>query len=174
MQRRGAAGRQEVASGITRHALIAAWDLAVLAALGLYFGRFSRLPLQSTLFPRLVGYPVAALALASLGVEIFHLMYRTGGAEGGEPEALQARTRLSRLSLAAALGIVYLLLWEPLGFELDTVVFLLLVPLGLGQPLRRLPVLLVIAVATAVLFAALFHLGSGAILPSGALGVQWP
>lgn len=80
--------------------------------------------------------------------------------------------RLARFALGPAFVALYLVLWEPLGFQLDTVLFLLLAPALLG--FRRPVALVAIALATAILFAFLFHLGSGAILPSGALHVEWP
>ncbi len=145
-----------------------AWDVAVLAFMALYFSDIPRLDPDSALFPRLMGYPVVAFALLSLGVQTLPQLARIryAGAEGPD------RIRVRRLAVAVLLPIVYLLLWEPLGFQLDTLAFLTVAPALLG--FRRPVALVSVAIAVAVLFAFLFHLGSGAILPSGVLHVEWP
>jgi len=163
------AAREREPETITHKALLIVWNLTVLAALGAYVEQFSSLPDQSTLFPRLISYPVAAMTLVALGMVVVPRPGRAP-ADGEAPERIRPR----RLFLGPVLGVVYLLLWEPLGFQLDTILFLVLAPLLLGYPKRRISLLAAIAVTTAVLFVFLFHLGSGSILPSGLLRVEWP
>lgn len=139
-----------------------------MAALGLYFSQFAQLDAQATLFPRLVGYPVAAFVLLSLAIQTLPSLRRLRGDDTAE------RVRLKPFLAGPALAAGYLALWTPLGFQLDTVVLLIVAPLVLGHSPRRLPLFAAIGVATAVLFAFLFHLGSGAILPTGFLHAEWP
>lgn len=108
-----------------------------------------------------------ALVLVSLAIQTLRPLAGLRE-DGGTFE----RARLPRLALAVGLTVGYLALWQALGFQIDTVVFLMLSPMLLG--FRRPIVLLAIAVATAILIAFLFHLGSGAILPAGVLRVEWP
>lgn len=82
------------------------------------------------------------------------------------------RIDLAQLALGLLLTVVYLALWEPLGFQLDTVAFLIFAPALLG--FRHALVLVAVAFGIAILFAFLFHLGSGAILPAGVFHVEWP
>lgn len=119
------------------------------------------------MFPRLIGYPVIALALLSLAIQTLPKLAVLRNAEGGV-----GRVELPRLGIGVLLIGVYLLLWGPLGFQLDTFVFLTLSPMVLGfrQPL----ILIAVALGTAVLFAFLFHLGAGSILPAGFLHIRWP
>lgn len=117
----------------------------------------------------MIGYPVAALALASLTIQVLPLLSRLRIAD-----AAAAPIRLPRLGLALLLALLYFALWIPLGFQLDTVLFLIVAPLMLGQRPRFIGRLIAIAVAIALLFVFLFHLGSGAILPSGFLHLEWP
>lgn len=143
------------------------WDAVILGVLALYLFQFTGLDAESTLFPRLIGYPVIALALMSLGIQTLPRLAVLRNAE----TALN-RIELPRLGMAVLMTAVYLLLWTPLGFQLDTVVFLTLAPLLLG--FRGPVILIAVAVGTAILFAFLFHLGAGAILPSGFLHIRWP
>jgi hypothetical protein len=108
-----------------------------------------------------------ALVLVSLAIQTLRPLAGVRE-DGGTFEPV----RLSRLALAVGLTAGYLALWKPLGFQIDTVVFLMVSPMLLG--FRRPIVLLAIAVATAILIAFLFHLGSGAVLPAGVLRVGWP
>ncbi len=146
------------------------WNVLVVAAMVVYIARFPRYPLASTLFPRLVGYPVLGLALVSLVLE---------GLRGRHPVPAAAshagREWISVRDVlwAVAFGAGYLALWEPLGFVLDTVVLMVAAPLILGYPRRRWLWLVGIGIATAALFTFLFHLGAGAILPQGFLNVGW-
>lgn len=139
----------------------------VLAALAVYAFQFGALEPESALFPRLIGYPVIALAVISIGIQTLPQLARLR-----DDEAVSGRVDLSRLGVAVALTAAYLLLWDVLGFQLDTLVFLMIAPLLLG--FRRPLILLAVAVGTALLFAFLFHLGAGAILPAGVLHLRWP
>ncbi|TAN20733.1 MAG: hypothetical protein EPN30_09900 [Actinomycetota bacterium] len=126
--------------------------------------RLGRYSADSTLFPRLIAYPVLGLVIIDLALEL--LTKRSRSMEESE-------IAVSYLLRGVALGVVYLLLWNVLGFALDTIVFLLFAPLLLGIRWTRAPILLGVGVVTAVLFLFLFHLGSGAILPKGVLHVGW-
>lgn len=138
----------------------------VLAVLAVYAFQFQALEAESALFPRLIGYPVIALAVVSMAIQTLPQLARL------RDEAVSARVDLVRLGVAVSLTAIYLLLWVPLGFQLDTLVFLMVVPMLLG--FRRPLILVAVAVGTAVLFAFLFHLGAGAILPAGVLHLRWP
>lgn len=141
--------------------------MVVLATLALYVSAFATLDAQSTLFPRLIAFPLIALVLGSLGIQTLPPLAGLRGVVDGS-----AQLRLARLALGPLFVGLYIALWEPLGFQLDTILFLTLTPTLLG--LRRPIALVTIALGTALLFAFLFHLGSGAILPSGILRVEWP
>ena len=147
------------------------WNLSVGIAVSVYIARFSRYHSSATLFPRLVGYPVLILALASLVLDIVQLVQR-------RPKVLSqpAREQISLLNLfiGMALAALYFALWNPLGFELDTVVLMIVAPIILGYSKRRIIVLLAIGFLIATLFTFLFGLGSGAILPLGYFNMRWP
>ncbi len=147
------------------------WNFSVVIAVSVYIARFSRYDSSSTLFPKLVGYPVLILALVSLGLEVLQLIQRRP-ARSAQPHREQIS--LVNLLIALALGIVYFLLWTPLGFELDSVVLMIVAPIVLGYPKRRIIVLALIGFLTAALFTYLFGLGSGAILPLGYFNIGWP
>jgi hypothetical protein len=149
---------------MTTRGLRILWNVAIVAGMGVYIARFGKYPLQTTLFPRLVGYPVLVLALFSLGRELIALV----GRHASEP-----RLNLPQLALAGAFGLAYLALWQLLGFALDTIWFLTVTPWILSRQTRQLPVYFGVGVATAALFSFLFHLGSGAILPRGIFNVGW-
>ena len=152
---------------MTRRTLLIAWDVAVLAALAAYVSQFAALDAQSSLFPRLIGYPVAALTVVSLGIQTIGSFARFRDADGASD-----RMHVARLALGILFTVAYIALWQPLGFQIDTVVFLMVAPALLG--FRRPFVLLAIALGLAILVVFLFHLGSGAILPRGLLRVEWP
>ncbi len=126
--------------------------------------RFGRYASDSTLFPRLIAYPVLGLAIVDLALEL--LTKRSASTEESE-------ISVDYLLRGIALGILFLVLWNPLGFALDAIVFLLVAPQLLGIRWTRAPVLLGVGVVTAALFLFLFHLGSGSILPKGVLHVGW-
>ncbi len=151
------------------------WNLTVIAALAVYLAQTSNYPAQEVLFPRLVGYPVLALAVISLiseGVGAWRHRPPTLST-GVRPEKDDSRIFLANLIFGILAGIVYLVLWLPLGFILDTVLFLLLFPILLNHSRRQTPILAAIAIGMALLFSFLFHLGAGAILPRGLLNVGW-
>lgn len=150
---------------MTTRTLRVIWNLLVIGAMAFYLTRFGKYPLQSTLFPRLIGYPVLGLSILGLALEV--LRARRTEPAGDGPVVL------GDLALGVGLGVLYGLLWGFLGFVVDTIVFLLVAPVALGYALRRTLWLLGVGVATAALFTFLFHLGSGAILPRGILPVGW-
>jgi len=133
-----------------------------------YFFDVPHLDSDSALFPRLMGYPAVAFALVSLVVQTLPPLATIRYAEEDGTD----RIRLHRLGIAVLLPIAYLMLWTPLGFQLDTLVFLILAPLVLN--FRRPVILVGVAVTTAALFAFLFHLGGSAVLPAGVLHLEWP
>lgn len=143
------------------------WNLLVVAAMGFYLAQTGKYSPDSALFPRLIGFPMLGLALLGLGVEV------AGWISTRRRSSEATRVDWKNLALAVAMGIVYLILWSPLGFVLDTVVFMVWAPLALGYVRARAPLLLGLGIATAGLFAFLFHLGSGAILPRGFFNVGW-
>lgn len=149
---------------MSKRTLGIAWNVLILVALGIYVSRFHVLPATSTLFPRLVTVPMVILALVSLVRQLGN------GRHGeGEQEEEGSSVDLGGLLGAVAAGAVYVLLWTVLGFVLDTVVFIAVVPLlaGFGPWRRRWPITLGLGLAVAALFLYLFHLGSGSILPGG-------
>lgn len=154
-------------STISPRTLLIAWDAVVLAAVSLYLAQSSSLDPESALFPRLIGYPVAALTLASLAIQTLPPLAWLRDAEG----AIE-RIVLPRLGVAIVLTAAFILLWDPLGFQLDTVVFLLVAPALLG--FRRPAIMGATAIGTALLFVFLFHLGAGAILPAGVFHLRYP
>lgn len=147
------------------------WNLSVGIAVSIFIARFSHYDSSATLFPRLVGYPVLILALASLVLDIVQLVQR-------RPKVLSqpAREQISLLNLliGMVLAVLYFALWTPLGFELDSVVLMIVAPIVLGYPKRRIIILIAIGFFIAALFTFLFGLGSGAILPLGYFNIRWP
>lgn len=135
--------------------------------LALYVSQLAALSAQSALFPRLIAFPLAALTFVSLAVQTLPPLRALR-----DPAERTDRLDLRRLAIGPVLTLLYLVLWEPLGFQLDTVLFLIVAPALLGY--RRGLVLVAVAFGIAILFAYLFHLGSGAILPAGILHVEWP
>lgn len=140
------------------------WNVLVLAAMGIYLLQSGKYSPSSSLFPRLIGFPVLGLTLAGLGIEA--LQWR-------RDRSRESSVHGKNLILGVAMGLVYLVLWLPLGFVLDTILFMLWAPLMLGFARSRALILLALGIATAGLFAFLFHLGSGAILPKGYFDVGW-
>lgn len=147
------------------------WNVSVVVVVSVYISTFSQYDSKATLFPRLVGYPVLILALVSLVLEVVQSIKR-----GKRQSDVSQRERISLPNLFVALifGVVYFFLWTPLGFELDSVVIMIVAPLVLGYPLRRVFILAVIGFLMAGLFTYLFGLGSGAILPLGYFNIRWP
>jgi hypothetical protein len=131
-----------------------------------FFFGMAGLDADSALFPRLIGVPAVGFALVSLAVQTLPPpLAALRHAEGD-------RIGLRRLAVGIALPVAYLALWTPLGFQLDTLAFLVVSPMLLG--FRRPLVLVGVAAVTTALFVFLFHLGSGAILPDGILHVGSP
>lgn len=147
------------------------WNLSVGIAVGIYIARFSRYHSSATLFPRLVGYPVLILALVSLVLDVAQLVRRRLNVLS---QPGREQISLLNLFIGMALAALYFALWNLLGFELDTVVLIILAPIILGYSKRRIIVLVAIGFLIAALFTFLFGLGSGAILPLGYFNIRWP
>ena len=146
------------------------WNLSVGLAVSIYIARFSRYDSSATLFPRLVGYPVFILALVSLALDVMQLVRRWSTVVS-RPDREQIS--LVNLFIGVVLAVLYFALWTPLGFELDTVVLMVVAPIVLGYPRRRIIVLIAIGFFISALFTFLFGLGSGAILPLGYFNIRW-
>ena len=139
------------------------WNVTVVLAIGVYLSRFPHYPTQSILFPRLISYPVLVFCLWSLLAE--GIRFRRNRQKADE-------SRVDGWALVTPVigGVVYLVLWNTLGFMLDSVLFISLFPFFAGYgPIRLLPITFGVGVAVGLLFTFLFHLGSGAILPQGIL-----
>lgn len=145
--------------------------MSTVVVVSIYISTFSKYDSKATLFPRLVGYPILLLSLASLVLEITQLIQRRP-----KRSSQSQREQISLVNLFTALvfGVIYLFLWTPLGFELDSVVLMVVAPIVLGYPVRRIAILAIVGFLTAGLFTYLFGLGSGAILPIGYFNIRWP
>lgn len=146
------------------------WNLSVGLAVSIYIARFSRYDSSATLFPRIAGYPVFILALVSLVLDVGQLVRRWSTVVS-RPDREQIS--LVNLFIGVVLAVLYFALWTPLGFELDTVVLMVVAPIVLGYPRRRIIVLIAIGFFISALFTFLFGLGSGAILPLGYFNIRW-
>lgn len=146
------------------------WNLSVGLAVSIYIARFSRYDSSATLFPRIAGYPVFILALVSLVLDVGQLVRRWSTVVS-RPDREQIS--LVNLFIGVVLAALYFALWTPLGFELDTVVLMVVAPIVLGYPRRRIIVLIAIGFFISALFTFLFGLGSGAILPLGYFNIRW-
>lgn len=161
---------------MSRRTLGIAWNVVILLALGVYASQFGHIAATSTLFPRLITVPLAVLTLISL---VRELLQRPQPAEAAPQSLTEAAAegeadgtdRIDWRALLGAIGLaaVYIALWKLLGFVVDTVIFIAVVPLlyGFGPWRRRWPLTLGLGLAVAFLFVYLFHLGSGSILPGG-------
>ena len=169
---------------MSRRTLGIAWNVVILLALGVYASQFGHIAATSTLFPRLITVPLAVLTLISLVRELLQrpqpgeaapqslteaapqsLTEAAAEGEADGTDRIDWRALLGAIGLAA----VYIALWKLLGFVVDTVIFIAVVPLlyGFGPWRRRWPLTLGLGLAVAFLFVYLFHLGSGSILPGG-------
>ena len=156
----------------SRERLGAAWDVVVLAATIAYIAESTTYRPPEQIFPRLIAYPVAALAFVSIlrRVSSLRRAAKTAASPGEAHSAIDVRLLALGIGLAAA----YAALWQVLGFALDTAALLLVGPKLLGLGLKGLAACAGIAVAVVVLFSYLFGTSGMGVLPGGVFGWQIP
>jgi hypothetical protein len=155
----------------SRERLGAAWDVVVLATTIAYIAESTTYPSSEQTFPRLIAYPVAALAFVSIVRRIPPLRR---AAEAAAPVEAHAAIDVRLLALGIGLAAAYAALWSVLGFALDTVALLVVGPKLLGLGPKGLAACAGIAVAIVVLFSYLFGTSGMGVLPGGVFGWQIP
>lgn len=146
--------------------LAALWEITVLAVTGLYITQMVSYPASEQTFPRLIAYPVVALAAFSLLRRAF-LAQRSRSAEDEQPFI-----DLHYLTLGVGLTALYAALWLSLGFVLDTGILMAAGPRLLGLNWKGVLACLGIAAGTVLLFGYLFSTSGSVTLPGGVLGVD--
>ena len=145
----------------------------MLAATIAYIAESTTYRPPEQIFPRLIAYPVAALAFVSILRRI--LAFWRAKKIAASPEDVQSAIDVRLLALGIGLAAAYAALWQVLGFALDTVALFLVGPKLLGLGLKGLAACAGIAVAVVLLFSYLFGTSGMGVLPGGVFGwkISW-
>lgn len=112
-------------------------------------------------FARVIGYPVACLAVGLMVADVRNLLKSKG---------VTSKFRIDLPIVPLIYSVVYIVAIVVIGFNLATLLFITGLPLLLSRNYKRIPMYFVLAVVVTALFVFLFKLGSGVVLPGGLLG----
>lgn len=158
--------------------------LLCLIAASAYLKKALEYPSTESLFPIVTGIPTLVLSIFYVLKETFNVVAYKGdkarksqdshNVQGDSLHGVRSRSTSRTTVIGFAVATLYVVMLGILGFVLDSLLAIVLVPLVLGESRRSVPYLLLAAIVLVIGISEILQLSGIQALPGGMIGVHLP